>query len=233
MPVAFDWSVMPGPGNLWELFNVWRRNYDVMTLQEQIDFHSEFYKRWTIIHQHGDDGPVLTFFGDTIENQPTPARVLEIGGWTGDAAKGVLSRYQNIQEWRNIEICAEAVATPVTNDARYSGEVPTTWVWDQEFPGYTVLFMQHVLEHMKMAQFEKLLDKCPDAEYVFLQSPLEYEAWDWQGYPGCHIFDGGWNDVDLTMERHGYTLVQSWWDTDNSSSRENGRTRIYKRLTDD
>lgn len=226
--MMFDWSEEPGPWNEWKLFDVWRENYDSMSLENQSDFHREFYKRWTVVHQHGDDRPVDAFFDGLFG----PLNVLEIGGWDGAAAARVLPMNDNIMEWYNVEFTKEAVENPVCHDARYIAEVPEVWPWETLYQGYNVLFMQHVIEHMKHWQFEKLLQSVPDARWVFIQSPLDMEPRSWKGYPGCHILEVGWTDIDLTMERNGFTLVQSWWDTEYSTARENGRTRIYKRVDD-
>ena len=226
MTANFDWSEMPGPHNEWVLFDHWREQYDNMTLQEQKDFHAEFYKRWTVIHQHGDDGPVDAFFG--MVHGPT--RVLEIGGWSGDAAARILPKHPNIEEWRNVEICLDAVANSVCGDLRYIAEEPDVWPWETEYPGYTVLFMQHVIEHMKFDQFIALLDAVPDVEWAFIQSPLDMEPRSWKGYPGCHILEVGWSAIDEHMAGLGFDVAHSWWDTQFSTAPENGRTRIYRRV---
>jgi hypothetical protein len=226
--VEFDWSVQPGPENNWHLFDVWREQYDNMTLQDQTQFHREFYKRWTVVHQHGDDGPVDAFFNMAFH--ALPVSVLEIGGWDGAAAKRVLSVHQNIVEWLNVEFTAEAVANPVCHDNRYIAEVPSVWPWLVEYQGYNVLFLQHVVEHMKFDQFQRLINHAAvDAEWVFIQSPLDMEPRSWYGYPGCHILEVGWNEIDAFMASSGFDLVQTWWDTTNSTAPENGRTRIYRR----
>jgi hypothetical protein len=217
---------MPGPHNEWRLFDDWRDQYDTMSLADQQEFHTEFYKRWTVVHQHGDDLPVDAFFG-MVEG---PARVLEIGGWDGAAAQRILTNNTSITEWRNVEFCREAVDAPVCADPRYKAEVPEVWPWHETYRGYNVLFMQHVLEHMKSNQYEALLYAVPDAEWVFQQSPLDMEPRSWKGYPGCHILEVGWNEIDHIMNFHGFTLVRSWWDTQFSTAPENGRTRIYRRV---
>ena len=226
MTIEFDWSEQPGPWNLWHLFDVWRENYDKMTLQDQTEFHREFYKRWTVIHQHGDDRPVDEFF-EMLEDKPY--YVLEIGGWDGAAANRVLPADGNIREWFNVEFTEEAVLAPVCHDDRYRAEVPEVWPWEAEYLGFNVLFMQHVIEHMKFDQFKRLLGVCPDVEWVFLQSPLDMGPHDWTGYPGCHILEVGWDAIDEFMAESGFEMVRLWWDTVYSTAPENGRTRIYMR----
>jgi hypothetical protein len=225
--MTFDWSVEPGPWNEWQLFDEWRAQYDTMSLQDQSDFHREFYKRWTVVHQHGDDRPVDAFFNMAFHAMPS--RVLEIGGWDGAAAARILPHHANLLEWRNVEFTKEAVDAPVCTDSRYIAEVPEVWPWDTEYPGYNVLFMQHVIEHMKFDQYKALLGACPDSEWVFLQSPLDMEPRSWVGYPGCHILEVGWNQIDEFMKAQGFELVHSWWDTEYSTAPENGRTRIYRK----
>lgn len=225
--MTFDWSVEPGPWNEWVLFDHWREQYDSMTLQDQSEFHREFYKRWTVVHQHGDDRPVDAFFNMAFH--ALPSRVLEIGGWDGAAAARVLPHHANILEWRNIEFAEDAVANPVCYDERYVAEVPQVWPWEEWHTGYNVLFMQHVIEHMRYWQFELLLASCPDVEWVFIQSPLDMDGRSWKGYPGCHILEVGWNQIDDLMTAQGFDLVHSWWDTEYSTAPENGRTRIYRR----
>jgi hypothetical protein len=153
MTVEFDWTEQPGPWNNWHLFDVWREKYDEMTLEDQTEFHREFYKRWTVVHQHGDDRPVDAFFR-MLNNEEK--YVLEIGGWDGAAAARILPDNYNILEWRNVEFCEEAVVNPVCFDERYYGQMPEVWPWEAEYLGFNVLFMQHVIEHMKFDQFKGL-----------------------------------------------------------------------------
>ena len=227
MTVEFDWSEQPGPWNLWHLFDVWREKYDEMTLEDQTEFHREFYKRWTVVHQHGDDRPVDEFF--KLLDSDEPQYVLEIGGWDGAAAARILPDYGNIHEWRNVEFCEEAVVGSVCTDERYYPQVPEVWPWEAEYLGFNVLFMQHVIEHMKFDQFKALMGACPDIDWVFIQSPLDMGPHDWTGYPGCHILEVGWNDIEEHMNSLGFRKVMSWWDTIYSTAPENGRTHIYMR----
>lgn len=225
--MTFDWTEEPGPWNEWRLFDKWREQYDTMSLQDQTDFHSEFYKRWTVVHQHGDDRPVDAFF-NMFHGEPV--RVLEIGGWDGAAAARILPKHGSILEWLNVEICLEAVQNAVVTDERYVAIRPVEWPWDMgEWANYSVLFMQHVAEHMKFDQFKSLVGACVDAEWVFVQSPLPMGAPDWTGYPGCHIIEVGWEAIDEFMSESGFDLVHQWWDTEYSTAPENGRTRIYRR----
>jgi len=221
MPI--DWSQYPVD---WSMFDDWRAAYDTMSLQDQIEYHSMFYGRWPVVHQHGDDRPVVEFFHDLASE---PISVLEIGGWTGDAAQHMLSRHSNIEEWHNQEICREAVAASIPKDNRYWAAVPQVWPWEMQWPGYNVLFLQHVVEHMKFDQFKALIAAVPNAKHVFIQSPLENEGLTWEGYPGCHILEVGWNEIDNAMAEAGFTLGKTWWDTMYSTAKENGRTRVYHR----
>jgi hypothetical protein len=231
MTMEFDWSVEPGPWNEWRLFDEWRDKYDSMTIEDQMEFHREFYKRWTVVHQHGDDRPVDAFFDMAFH--ALPVNVLEIGGWDGAAAARVLPRHPNIMEWLNVEFAKDAVDNPVCTDDRYKAEVPTVWPWFVQYEGYSVLFLQHVVEHMKFDQFQRLINHAAvDAEWVFIQSPLDMEPRSWKGYPGCHILEVGWNQIDEFMAESGFDLVRSWWDTQYSTAPENGRTRIYRRIED-
>ena len=224
--MTFDWSVQPGPENRWELFDRWREQYDTMSLQDQTEFHREFYKRWTIVHQHGDDFPVDAFF-DALASELVG--VLEIGGWDGAAAKRILPKHANILEWLNVEFCEEAVEGSVCDDERYVAEVPARWPWENLYQGYNVLFMQHVIEHMKFDEFKRLLDVCPEVEWVFIQSPLDMGPHDWTGYPGCHILEVGWAAIEQHMNSKGFEVVKTWWDTIYSTAPENGRTYIFRR----
>jgi hypothetical protein len=209
------------------LFDDWRAAYPTMSLQEQIDFHAQVWKRWPDAHQHSDDKPAEFMFGQLIDQ---PVSVLEIGGWTGDLAKKMLAAHANIEGWYNIEICAEAVGKAMQiEDERYAAMVPNVWPWESDNSGFNVLYMQHVIEHMTFEQFIALIDSGPDIEWVFIQSPLEMDGRDWTGYPGCHILEVGWDTIDAAMEQRGFTLQWAWWDTQYSTAPENGRTRIYRR----
>jgi hypothetical protein len=197
-----------------------------MSLQDQTEFHREFYRRWTVVHQHGDDRPVDMFF-DMIE--PELVGVLEIGGWDGTAAARVLPMHANILEWNNVEFCEEAVEGSVCWDTRYVAQSPAKWAWDCDNRGYSVLVMQHVIEHMKFDQFKALMDSATDIEWAIIQSPLDMGPHDWTGYPGCHILEVGWSDIETFMATRGFEVVKTWWDTIYSTAPENGRTYIFRR----
>lgn len=209
--------------NMSEHFDSWRRNYDSMSLQDQKNFHADFFSKWPEQHFHSEDKHLPDF----IEMLPEGSSVIEIGGWMGNAAELALSSTDKISTWKNIEICQEAIDASVCSDTRYVALCPDIWPWDMDNSGYNALFMQHVIEHMRVNEFIKLLESMPDVRYIFVQSPLNLDTnpHRWDGYPGCHIFEYGWDDLDAKMGELGFEVVSAWLD----EGHENTRTKIYKK----
>ena len=112
-----------------------------------------------------------------------------------------------------------------SKDERYGASALYKWPWEQEWEGYQVLFLQHVVEHMRYDQFEMLISQVTDAKSVFIQSPLELGPTDWTGYNGAHIIEEGWVGIDAAMIRQGY-VIRFAFDGDDVNS----RTRIYRRV---
>jgi len=205
-----------------------------MTLLDQIVWHDDMYRNYPVVHQHSDDAPTRFFF-HRLMTTGFGYRVLEFGGWTGETATETLATYPaegGIMSWSNYEICVPAVQNHRVPDPRYRAQVLDSWPWEQTWIGYNVLFMQHVVEHMRFAQFQELLKRVPDVQWIFIQSPLEDGPRNWAGYGGAHILEVGWDGLHSVLTEQAFEIQFLFGDSENpnATAKENGRTRIYRRL---
>jgi hypothetical protein len=193
-------------------FEEWRTRYDTMTYDEQVAFYRDVCALY----------PVQRYFDldFALNNLPrkTRTRVIEVGGWDGELAAGILAQRKGISSWINYEIAPQVVSSPVCTDKRYKAVLPNDFAWNVAESG-DVLFMSHSLEHMRMAEFKLLVQRvCPST--ILLTAPLqETGVPNYKGYHGTHIFDGAWVDVDTALEAMGYTRTLA-----------NGDNRVFKKL---
>lgn len=183
-------------------FDLWRDNYDRLTYKQQI----KFYNQVAIDHplQRGFDEVEFEDFLEPLGE----ITVIELGGWKGELAGYVLNKLPKIRRWLNYEISEQAVKETACNDDRYEPLVPADFLWNIEIPNADVFVSSHTIEHIKVAELDKLLSKLP-VKYIGLQAPLADEGTDWGGYYGSHILEVGWNTVIELLREYGFTLTHS------------------------
>ena len=185
----------------WDAF---RAGYDRMTYIELVDFHDRIWDLFPDQSKHSVS--LLHTFFETV---PEPARVVEVGGWRGEAAEEILSSEGLVIEcWDNFEICRGAVAHPVLTDPRYHGESPARWLWETEPGDYNVAVLAHVIEHMRGAQLEALAGwlAASGVQSAYVEAPLYNGPRRWLHSSSSHVLEFGWNGVIELFARHGLAV---------------------------
>lgn len=187
-------------------WDAYRAAYPTMSYADVAAFHSIVWQKFPDQYHHS---PWLlrAFFEERMSGWP--ARVLEVGGWTGEAADMILREQPRITEWRNFEICAEAADQPVTRDHRYVAVHPQSWPWEVRLERtYWLAVLAHVIEHMSAAQLDRLVGWIAGAgvESVYVESPIRDEARSWRRSTSAHLLEIGWRGVIDLFARHGYSV---------------------------
>lgn len=197
-----------------ENFNLWRERYDSMSFQAQ----EAFYESAILSKEVGEavknqlyfNRGVITVCFEAIFLQKTPVNVLEMGGWRGEMAELILSKFPfKIFRWQNYEICEWARTNPVCERIQYYAPPMLSFLWEEEYiPGFfDVLILSHVIEHIKLKHLLLLLNKVKkDISFLYIDAPIEErtESVNWKDYNGTHILEIGWNDLDPIIKDLGF-----------------------------
>lgn len=184
-------------------FDLWRDNYDKLTYKQQL----KFYNQVAIDHplQRGFDEAEFEDFLRPLGE----ITVIEMGGWKGELAKYMLERLPKIRRWLNYEISEQAIIENICPySTRFEALIPSDFLWNIELPKADVFVSSHTIEHIRVAELDKLFSKLP-VKYIALQAPLGDEGTDWAGYYGSHILEVGWNTVIELLRGYGFNLTHS------------------------
>jgi hypothetical protein len=187
-----------------------RRNYDNWTVADHKEFYREVYE---VAPQQSHSAPELVATAIAYAN---PQQVLEIGGWDGELAVGMLEQFGFIVNWTNVEICAQAVRNGHRHP-RYTALSPREWFWERRWTG-DMLVASHCIEHMSAEHLEALVCSA-DVNYFFFDAPLVDEPTSWWGSSTTHVLEVGWIGVTEIMNRHDYELI---WKKPHSTPPESG-----------
>ena len=184
-------------------FKAYREAYDSMSYADAVRWHSEVWRAYPEQDKHSSDH-LSRFFADH-----SVGRVVEVGGWRGEAADRFLQAHPGIESWHNYELCREAAYSPVTADPRYVGVWPGDWTWCVDPPQADVAILSHVIEHMRAAQLRKLVGwvDVTGAEAVYLEAPLWDQPRSWRRSSSMHVLEIGWDDVIPMWEEHGFHVA--------------------------
>lgn len=212
-----------------QVFNKWRELYDELTDEEQITFANECEDRFPS-QQHFTPSNFEDFFEDIeeerlakeielngdqtdddkakfkIRTKVIGPSVLEVGGWKGELAQLILSKYPMLGDWHNIDICQQAVTKTSCNDHRFSNHVPSQFRWfERKREGkYQVCVVSHSIEHFSDKDFIGLATFIAGIPTVIFEAPIKLEHDDWSDYLGTHILRMGWLGVAEVMGGLGY-----------------------------
>lgn len=174
----------------WDAF---RAAYPAMGWAEAAAFYSQVV--WPAYPDQSDYSPghLARFF----RLRPGARRVIEVGGWTGQAAAQVLAATPALIDWCNLEICEPAVAAPATADPRYHPSQPWCWPWEAPVGQHDTAVLAHVVEHLTGAQLRRLAAWLARAgvRAVYLEAPLWDRGRDWAGTATTHVLELGWPAV--------------------------------------
>jgi hypothetical protein len=174
-----------------------RRNYDKWTVADHKKFYSDVY---AVAPQQSHSAPE---FVSMVVATHKPRSVVEIGGWDGELAVGMLERFPFIERWTNVEICEEAVKHGHSHP-RYWPVSPDVWYWENQWTA-DMLVASHCIEHMTAKDLEALV-RATNAQRMFFDAPLIDGPIDWWGSSTTHILEVGWDGVTEICAKHGYSL---------------------------
>ena len=202
-------TTLPG-----SFFDAYRRDYATMPFAEHQRLYS-IIERVYPDQTHFNVKAIEEFFQELISHNIVP-RVLEIGGWRGELANSMLSQFNDIASWHNIEICAEAVAKHVCSDqfARYTCGTGNDFFWN-ETPNWIQMFntlvLSHVVEHMRLQDFASTMAFCAQKgiDYLYLDIPhiTDNSHITWRCCTSTHMLEGGWQDIESILTANGYSRV--------------------------
>lgn len=199
-----------GTRNWAAAFNGYRIKYDELPFEAHQKLYDEAYDDFPT--QDSSNAIAMDAFFGALAAEGARPRVLEIGGWRGEAAGKFLERYPQIDSWTNIEICRRAAGAVVTQNPKYLHHIPRQWAWELELDvsRYDTLVLSHVLEHMRLAQIEKLLNRFRHVRALYIDCPIPELTKDvnWTNYPGAHVLEAGWDVLAEIIRRAGFSTLR-------------------------
>lgn len=190
-------------------FDQWRERYAGLTYEAQQRFYDRMEQDHPAQFSYRLNLPDWHRFFAYITGKLGAPRVLELGGWHGEQAAEMLAAYPTLATWVNIEICPAAIEKSACNDPRYKAYCPPDFAWNVRLPDADVFLACHVLEHITVREFGRLLDNLPAVvSYAAIEMPIPDEGpAEWQGYHGSHIYEAGWKETIEALARRGWKEV--------------------------
>lgn len=187
-------------------WDAWRAEHANMTFADQQKFygsvavahpHQQCFDLW---HARSTFAHISGLIGFLPPDWPG-LDVLELGGWDGAFAEALLDR-EDIESWTNYDI----VSVPqVCKRENYQLQVLDDYLWNRSEVRGDVFVSCHTIEHLTGAELEQLFDVLR-VGYIYLQSPITHTGRTWNGYPGSHILELGWNGIDELLLARGYVV---------------------------
>lgn len=206
-------------------FDNYRANYATMTYAE----HQQAYSIIERVYpdQSCYNRAAVAAFLETLMAHGVFPFILEIGGWKGELARDMLTQFSDMRGWHNVEICREAKEKNICTDSRYTYDTMSDFFWKVR-PGWirmcNTLVLSHVVEHMRLDDFAGTIAHCAanGIDYLYLDIPhiTEDSHKAWAGWANTHVLEGGWNDLETILSKHGYapltvnsaaTLTPRWY----------------------
>jgi hypothetical protein len=183
-------------------FNKWRLEYDSYGFED----HKKIYEELYVIYpdqQHYDMAALFSFIDYPYSKR---LKILEIGGWKGELANGILNSNivgkdgkrlsDQIAYWHNYEITPSVITNSVCNHNDYNVILAEDFVWNLNvFQEYNVCIMSHVAEHMKAVELGKFFEKINHIQHIYIHAPIQNESISWDNYVGTHILETGWDGI--------------------------------------
>jgi len=192
---GIDWTTV---------FNDYRRNYDNLPFENHLKLYDIIAKFFPEQKQYN-----LKMVHDFLNTILEPIKVVELGGWKGELAGEILSERSDVKKWTNYELCATAVNEGLKHP-NYKAVVLRKF-FDGKVKGFNTLIMSHVLEHMRYADFHKIVDGIKDygIKYIYIDAPIEEKSKNvnWTDFLGTHVLEVGWENIISLLEQSGYSLI--------------------------
>lgn len=181
-------------------WDAYRAAYPTMSYAEVAAFHRIVWAEFPDQH-HFWDAKLEEFFSGIDARA-----VVELGGWTGQAAAAILARTPSIERWDNFEICEPAVLAPATADPRYHPFFPVGWPWESQPAPYDTAVLAHVIEHMAVGQLRAAVAWLDVAGVrdIYVEAPLGDKPRNWCHSTTAHLLSVGWPGVLAVFEAHGF-----------------------------
>lgn len=182
-------------------WNKWRKTYNSSTVEEQIEFYDKVFDKYPNQDRY-NLSRMLDFF------QASGAKtVVEIGGWTGNAARDVLAQRPDLELWINYEICHAAVRKTTCTDHRFSNIAVYKWPWDMHLMPTQAMVASHSLEHMTKDNIHALLCNNPKWQACYVDCPLvESGKQVWDDFNGTHILECNWQELEALFAQFGFRV---------------------------
>ena len=190
-------------------WDLWRRFYDCLDWSDQVAFYAQ------VAALHPDQSTATQGFAhlffEALEQDGATPSVIEIGGWDGSLAASVLASNAGIRSWLNFEVAERPVSHPACDDPRYEARIPTDYVWRlpaETFAGHDTLVASHVVEHFKLRDVTGLIERMETLRWCYVEAPLrEHDrARSWFGYPGSHVLEVGWAQLEKVFANYGFIV---------------------------
>jgi len=183
-------------------FDNWRSKYETMTLEEQVEYHNDIALRYP--EQAHYVYPVV----NEVLRLSNPKKVLEFGCWRADMAERGLNENPQIESWKGIEICTEAMSITRCINPKFSYIFPTKFNWfeDKRIEDADVIFATHFIEHLSNPHFEQLVKYVSGVKWVYFECPITENGQTWEGDISTHKLEYGWKDVIRLMGNEGYIV---------------------------
>jgi hypothetical protein len=183
-------------------FDQWRKDYDTMTLEQQIEFHNQIAQEYP--EQAHYDYEAVSEVLDTFR----PRRVLEFGCWRADMAQQALNQFDFIDTWTGIEICTKAMDMCRCSSNKFQYILPTKFNWFEDKRKYNadMIMATHFIEHLANTHFEQLTKYCKGVPYVYFECPITEDGQEWDDDVSTHKLEYGWKDVISLMKSQGYVV---------------------------
>jgi len=187
-------------------FDNWRKSYETMTLEEQVEYHNDLESRYP--NQAHYTFPIVNELLTIAKND----KILEFGCWKGDMAQQALSIFKDIKQWKGIEICKAAIKKINCNNPKFSYIFPSKFNWfeDKRTEEADIIFATHFIEHLSNQHFEQLVKYCSGVNWVYFECPITEDGQTWEGDISTHKLEYGWKDVVRLMEDEGYRVYRKY-----------------------
>jgi hypothetical protein len=176
-------------------FNEWRENYNDLTSDQQVAYYNYLETQYPN-QAHFD----LQFAIDVFQ-LVKPNIVTEAGGWKGDLANEMFSRF-SIDKWKNIEICQNAIDNTKCKNDKFINFKPENFNWFNSVKIEGLFLATHFIEHLSNEHFNELANALQKNEYIYFEAPLTDEGENWVDYFGTHKLFYGWNDIKKQFPKH-------------------------------
>jgi len=193
-----------------DFFNKWRKNYYVLSEDQHLLLSNQLADKYP--HQkHFNEAIFLKEFQILSDRLGQGISVLEVGGWKGELASTILSKYPNIESWMDIDICSATIINNVCLDPRYLKKIASRFNWFEENRSnpFHVCVCAHTIEHLSWTDLIGLIDYMDGIPTIIFEAPISQEDGElWNNYPGTHILEVGWKTINSYMQDLGYSVTQ-------------------------